>query len=151
GLRVALRLAGIRLETEGRERVPDPRNLLIVANHASHLDGPLLLLALGVDFTVMLKAELFALAPLRPAMRAAGFIGVERGDRGRSADALGAAVEALASGRCLLAFPEGTRSRDGHLGELKKGAFVAAVAAGSRVVPVALFGTRERMPAGRAW
>ena len=150
-LTAAVRLVGIAMATEGRERLGDPRNVLIVANHASHLDGPLLLLALGTDFTVMLKAEIYALAPLRPLARAAGFIGVDRADARSRADALSAATAALAAGQCLLVFPEGRRSRDGRLGELKKGVFAAAVAARSRVVPVAIVGTRDLLPPGRAW
>ena len=151
GLVAAVRLVGIAMDVEGRERLGHPGNVLLVANHASHLDGPLLLLALGVDFTVMLKAELYGLAPLRALVRAAGFIGVDRHDRGSATDALESAAGALAAGRCLLVFPEGTRSRDGRLGELRKGAFAAAIAAGSRVVPIAIAGTRERLPPGRAW
>jgi 1-acyl-sn-glycerol-3-phosphate acyltransferase len=150
-LAAAVRLVGIAVATEGRERLGDPRNVLIVANHASHLDGPLLLLALGIDFTVMIKAELYALAPMRPLVRAVGFIGVDRADTHSRADALSAATAALAAGRCVLVFPEGRRSRDGRLGDLKKGTFAAAVAARSRVVPVAIAGTRHLLPPGRAW
>jgi 1-acyl-sn-glycerol-3-phosphate acyltransferase len=54
----------------------------------------------------------------------------------------------LRDGACFLAFPEGTRSRSGELGEFKKGTFVAAIEAKSRILPVALTGTREMMPRG---
>ena len=57
-------------------------------------------------------------------------------------------ADSLRAGACFLVFPEGTRSRTGELGEFKKGAFVAAIESGSRILPIALEGTRELMPRG---
>jgi 1-acyl-sn-glycerol-3-phosphate acyltransferase len=58
------------------------------------------------------------------------------------------AARSLREGNCFLIFPEGTRTRTGELGPFKKGAFVAALEAGSRIVPAAIEGVRELMPPG---
>lgn len=148
GIKVALRLAGTRIEVSGRERLGDHRNTVIVANHVSHLDAPVLLQALGVDFKAVAKKEVFHFPVFNSVLRLAGFIEVDRGDRSQSTRAIARAVAALKGGDCFLIFPEGTRSRTGELGPFKKGGFVVAMDAGSRVVPVALAGTRELMPRG---
>src|SRR5207245_6831605 len=58
------------------------------------------------------------------------------------------AARSLQEGHCFLIFPEGTRTRTGELGPFRKGAFVAAIEADSRIVPAALQGVRELMPRG---
>lgn len=148
GIRVALFLAGTRIVVEGRERLGDHRNTVIVANHASHLDAPVLLQVLGVDFKAVAKKEVFEVPVFNAVLRYAGFIEVDRADRTQARRAVARAVAALKQGACFLIFPEGTRSRTGELGPFKKGGFVVAMDAQSRIVPVALLGTRERMPRG---
>lgn len=148
GIRVALLLSGTRIEVVGKERLADHRNTVIVANHVSHLDAPVLLQALGVDFKAVAKKEVFRAPVLGSVLRLAGFIDVDRADRAQSTRAIAQAVSALKGGDCFLIFPEGTRSRTGEMGPFKKGGFVVAMEAGSRIVPVALAGTRELMPRG---
>lgn len=148
GIRVALRLTGTTIEVEGRERLRDHRNTVIVANHVSHLDAPVLLQALGVDFKAVAKKEVFRVPVLSSVLRLAGFIEVDRADRTQATRAIARAVAALKGGDCFLIFPEGTRTRTGELGAFKKGGFVVAMDAGSRIVPVTLRGTRELMPRG---
>jgi 1-acyl-sn-glycerol-3-phosphate acyltransferase len=148
GIRVALFLAGTRIVVEGRERLADHGNTVIVANHVSHLDAPVLLLAFGIDFKAVAKKEVFYVPFFSSVLRFAGFIEVDRSNRAQATRAVARAVSALKAGACFLIFPEGTRSRTGELGPFKKGGFVVAMDAGSRIVPVALTGTRELMPRG---
>ena len=146
GFRGAFRLAGIRITTENRERLGDWRNTLIVSNHASHLDAPALFLALRIPFVALAKREVFDIPLFSAVIRRAGFIPIQRGARAEAAGAVALMVAALREGASVLVFPEGTRSRTGDLGPFKKGGFVAAVEAGSRLVPVAVHGTRSLMP-----
>jgi 1-acyl-sn-glycerol-3-phosphate acyltransferase len=146
GLGGAFRLAGIRITAENRERLGDGRNTVIVSNHASHLDAPALYLALRVPFVALAKREVFDLPFFSAVIRRAGFIPIQRGDRTEAAGAVARMVAALRAGACVLVFPEGTRSTTGELGPFKKGGFLAAVEAGSRLVPVAVHGTRTLMP-----
>jgi 1-acyl-sn-glycerol-3-phosphate acyltransferase len=146
GFRGAFLLAGIRITTEDRERLGDGRNTVLVSNHASHLDAPALFLALRYPFVALAKREVFDIPLFSAVIRRAGFIPIQRGDRAEAAGAVARMVAALRDGACVLVFPEGTRSHTGALGTFKRGAFVAALEAGSRVVPVAIQGTRTLMP-----
>jgi 1-acyl-sn-glycerol-3-phosphate acyltransferase len=148
GVRVALWLSGTRVVLEGIERLADPRRTVVMSNHVSHLDAPVLFQVLGVDFKAVAKKEVFAAPFFGAVLRMAGFIEVDRGNREQSHRAMQRTAESLRAGACFLVFPEGTRSRTGELGAFKKGAFVAAIESESRILPVALEGTRELMPRG---
>jgi 1-acyl-sn-glycerol-3-phosphate acyltransferase len=148
GVRVALRIAGTRFDTTGAEHVGGGENTAVMSNHISHLDAPVLFEALGLDLKAIVKKEIFGWPFFGPVLREAGFVAVNREDRAQSAQAVSAAASSLKSGHCFLVFPEGTRSRTGELLTFKKGAFVAAIEARSRIVPVAVYGTRELMPRG---
>ncbi|PYQ03330.1 MAG: hypothetical protein DMF82_13430, partial [Acidobacteria bacterium] len=133
GIGIALILSGTRVVVEGRENLGDTRNIVVMPNHASHLDAPVLFKALGVDFKAVAKKEIFGIPFLGHVLRVAGFIDVDRSDRTQSRAALDRAAESLRKGNCFLIFP----------------AFVAAIEAGSRIVPAALQGVGELMPRGR--
>jgi 1-acyl-sn-glycerol-3-phosphate acyltransferase len=148
GISVALFLGGLRVLVEGREKLGDGRNVVVMPNHVSHLDAPVLFQALGIDFKALAKKEVFKIPFLGHVLRVAGFIDVDRGDRVQARQAVDRAAESLRQGNCFLIFPEGTRTRTGDLGPFKRGAFVAAIEARSRVVPAVLQGTRELMPRG---
>jgi 1-acyl-sn-glycerol-3-phosphate acyltransferase len=149
GVRAALVIGGTRVVAEGLEQLADPRHTVVMSNHVSHLDAPVLFQVLGVDFKAVAKKEVFAAPFFGAVLRMAGFIEVDRGNREQARQAMDRTAASLRQGACFLIFPEGTRSRTGELGEFKKGAFVAAVESGSRILPVALSGTRELMPKGR--
>jgi len=149
GIAVALFLSGTRVVVEGREKLGDARNTVVMPNHVSHLDAPVLFEALGIDFKAVAKKEIFKIPFLGHVLRFAGFIEVDRKDRTQARQALDRAAASLRDGNCFLIFPEGTRTRTGELGPFKRGAFVAAIEAGSRVVPAVLQGVGELMPRGR--
>ncbi len=148
GVRLALILAGTRVLLEGREHLGDGRNTVVISNHASHLDAPALFYSLGLDFKAVVKKEIFSWPFLGRVLRRAGFVAVDRRDRIQAAHSLSRAAESLRAGACFLVFAEGTRSRTGELGPFKKGGFVAAIEARSRIVPVVVHGGRELMPRG---
>jgi 1-acyl-sn-glycerol-3-phosphate acyltransferase len=104
--------------------------------------------ALAPELRAVVKKEIFAWPFLGPILRRAGFVAVDRRDRIQSGQALSRAAQSLRAGHCFLVFAEGTRSRTGELGPFKRGGFVIGLEAGSRIVPVAVHGGRELMPAG---
>lgn len=141
-------LAGVRVEVQGLEHVGEARNTVFMANHLSLLDPAVLLKAIPVDFKVLVKREVFKVPFLGTAMLRAGLIPVDRANREKARRSIGQAVDSLRAGNCFLVFPEGTRSPSGALGEFKKGVFIAAMEAGSRIVPVVVGRTGALLPKG---
>lgn len=146
GLRWAFAIAGIRIVVENRERLADIRNTVLAANHLSHLDPPAIYIGLGVRLVALAKREVFDIPLFSTVIRRAGFLSIQRGDRQDAANAVNKMTVALRGGACVMVFPEGTRSRTGELMPFKKGAFVAAIEAKSRIFPLAVFGTGALMP-----
>jgi 1-acyl-sn-glycerol-3-phosphate acyltransferase len=97
----------------------------------------------------LVKKEFFRIPVLGRAMLQCGFIPVDRKSRAHAVQAIEAAVKSLAAGRSFMVFPEGTRSRDGRLQPLKKGAFVMAIQAQVPIVPISVSGSSKIMPKGR--
>ena len=148
GARAGLWLAGVRAVVEGAERLGQGTNTVVMSNHASHLDAALLIALLPLDFKVVVKKELYGFPFVHNCFDYVGFIKVDRGDPEQARQAVARAVAALRAGSAFLIFPEGTRSPRGELGEFKKGGFVVAIGAGSRIVPVAVQGSAGLMPKG---
>jgi 1-acyl-sn-glycerol-3-phosphate acyltransferase len=132
--------------------------VVFVANHASHLDTPLILGALPQHIASRLvvgaAADYFFGSPLTGAATALLFnaFPVQRGTPGRTGlgghAVRGAARRLLDEGWHVLLYPEGTRSRDGRLGAFGTGAARLCLQTGVPAVPVALTGTHAVMPRG---
>lgn len=148
GARLALWLAGVKLEVQGRERIPRGRPVVFMANHQSNCDPPALLIVLP-SVLVLVKKEFFRVPIMGSAMRLVGFIRVDRKNREQALDAVERGVLALEAGRSFLVYPEGTRSLDGRLQKFKKGVFVMAVKAGAPIVPISVSGSNKIMPKGK--
>jgi len=148
GARMALWLAGVRVELSGRERIPHGQALIFMANHQSNCDPPALLSSLP-PVLVMVKKEFFRVPMIGAAMMACGFIRVDRTNREQALDAVEKGALALKAGKSFLVYPEGTRSPDGRLQKFKKGVFVMALKAGVPIVPVSVSGGAKIMPKGK--
>lgn len=147
--RAGLPLVGVRVVVHGFERLPRGASI-VMANHSSNLDPPVLIPLLPGRVVIYLKASLMKIPVLGYAMRLAGFIPVLRDGSVESAKAASAAAErALGQGSCLVLFPEGTRSRDGSLLPFKRGPFILAMQSGAPVVPVSIVGATRLLPKGR--
>lgn len=145
---VNLRAAGCRVRYEGAEDLEKRPPCIFVSNHQSNLDVWALALVLPVQTRFVAKQSLFRIPIFGAALRAAGFIPVDRADREKAIQSLGAGLAWLRAGNPLLMFPEGTRSRDGRLLPFKKGPFHLAMQADCPVVPVAVNGSGGLMPPG---
>ena len=144
-LRAMARLSGTTVAVEGVDRLPEAPAVL-VANHASYLDGFALIAALPRPVAFVAKAELGEHWLTGRILRRIGAVFVERFDKARGiADVRNLGAEA--SGGLLLFFPEGTFGRIPGLLPFHMGAFT--IAAGNRipVVPVAIRGTRSMLRA----
>jgi 1-acyl-sn-glycerol-3-phosphate acyltransferase len=145
--RLALVLGRCRLRVEGLEHLPATGAAVLAANHASYLDAVVLLAAIPADFRFVAKRELTTYPVIGTVIRKVGHLMVERGDPARSAAGAEHVSRALAEGRLLLVFPEGTFRRDAGLLPFRLGAFKAAVERQRPVIPIAIRGTRDVLPA----
>jgi len=145
GARIALRIAGVRVRAEGIENIP-PGVCVYVSNHASNLDPPVLVGAIPRRVALLAKRELFRLPFLGVAMRLGRFIPVNRSNPSAARASVRLAQRYLRQGISYVIFAEGTRSRDGRLGEFKRGGFLLAIEAGVPVVPVSVIGTQKLLP-----
>lgn len=129
----------------GRENVPAAGPLLVVGNHLTFLEPPLVTAVVPRRMTFLALTDLFAIGWLGPFMRLLGALPVRRGGA-RDLDALRAALELLRRGGAVAIFPEGTRSPDGGLLRANPGVALLALRSGAPVLPVAVVGT-ERIEA----
>lgn len=148
GCKLALWLAGVRLEVSGRERIPTGQAAVFMSNHQGNCDPPAVITILP-PVVAMAKKEFFRVPVLGRAMRIRGFIPVDRKNRERAIKAIEEGVKALGAGRSFMVFPEGTRSRDGRLLPFKKGVFVMAIKAQAPIVPISVSGSSKIMPKGK--
>jgi 1-acyl-sn-glycerol-3-phosphate acyltransferase len=141
----------------GRDKIASVRGpVILVANHASHLDTPVILSAL--PRRLRKRTVVAAAADYFYRNRAVAWLvslvfnttPIERKGGGMSKN--GSHLdELLDDGWNLLLYPEGTRSRDGLPGRIRRGAAVLAAAHNLTIVPIRVSGTREAMPPGRLW
>ncbi len=141
-----VRAAKIDLVVRGVEHIPRGEACVVMANHQSFYDIPVLIQAVPEPMTFVAKAELFRVPVFGRAMTTAGVVRVDRKDRSQSVASLHSATEQLRNGRHIYIAPEGTRSHDGRLGPFKSGGFRMAIEAGARILPVAIDGTRHVLP-----
>jgi 1-acyl-sn-glycerol-3-phosphate acyltransferase len=130
------------------ENGADPRGhtYLVMSNHQSHYDVPVLYYVLGGRMRMVAKKELFSLPLFGRALRDAGMIEVDRGNRARAVECLAATRAQLEAGTHIWIAPEGTRSETGELQPFKKGGFVLALDMGAPILPITIKGTRDVLP-----
>ena len=137
----------LTVEVRNAQVAPPGEAFVVMSNHQSLYDIPVMCQAIDRRMRMVAKAELFRFPVWAGAMRNLGFIELDRGDRAQALQGLKRAQAALASGTSIWIAPEGTRSRDGRLLGFKSGGFHLASAARSRILPVSIDGTRKALPA----
>jgi 1-acyl-sn-glycerol-3-phosphate acyltransferase len=142
-----VRNAHIEVHVEGREHLSRGQTYLVMSNHQSLYDIPVLFEVVGPNIRMITKQELFTVPIFGNALAAGGFISIDRSKRNAAIRSLDRARQLLASGTHVWIAPEGTRSRDGKLLPFKKGAFYLAFEALLPILPVTLRGTRDALPA----
>jgi 1-acyl-sn-glycerol-3-phosphate acyltransferase len=143
--RLLLLSSGVRLQAEHEAPLVPGEAYVLLSNHQSLFDIPVLLATMQVPARFMAKRELFRLPVFGWGLRVGGFIPVARGSQS-ARESFRAATERLQRGEPVLLFPEETRSEDGRLLPFKRGGFLLAQRAGRPVVPVGIRGTLAVRP-----
>lgn len=146
--RLIARLTPVRVEIEGMENVEPGRSYVVVANHQSQYDIPVIYGFCGLDLRWVMKAEIGRIPFVAQGCRAIGHIFIDRSDPEQARAAINRAVADLPDGTGVLFFPEGTRSRNGELLRFRKGAFRVAIDRGLPVLPMTVTGTRAILQPG---
>jgi 1-acyl-sn-glycerol-3-phosphate acyltransferase len=148
-VRTGLRLAGVRIQVEGLERVPAGTACIFMSNHVSNLDPPVLVPLIPGRTSVFLKRSLMKIPVLGYGMRLGEFVPVDRSGNVESAlESTKRAKSVLEKGIHITMFVEGTRSRDGKLLPFKKGPFFLAMESSAPCIPVSISGTESMMRKG---
>jgi 1-acyl-sn-glycerol-3-phosphate acyltransferase len=132
---------GVDLDVSGREHFEGPGPWLIMANHQSHVDIPVLFAALPVTPGFVAKQELDKIPFLSMALRGGEHVLIDRSNRDGARRSIGIVSERVQGGRTVAIFPEGTRGDGQRLAPFKRGAFLIAKSAKVPLVPVGIQGT----------
>ncbi|HEU5260428.1 MAG TPA: AMP-binding protein [Gemmatimonadales bacterium] len=143
GSRLILRLVGCRLSVEGLEELRRRGPFILVANHASYVDSLALVALVPLDFVFVAKREVLSWPVVGTFVRKQRHPTVDRWDPKQSVADAQAVSRVIRGGTSVLYFPEGTFTAATGLRPFRLGAFEAAAATGTPVVPVALRGTRR--------
>ncbi|GAC1301026.1 MAG: hypothetical protein NVS9B2_09810 [Steroidobacteraceae bacterium] len=143
--RVFLRAAGIPFTVAGLDRLPRVP-CVVVANHASYIDGLVAAAALPPDFAFVIKKEMVRVPLAGLLLRRLGSQFVERFNRHKGGVDARRVLKLAATGQSLVFFPEGTFTEIPEVGRFLGGAFTTAARAGMPVVAMAIHGTRAVLP-----
>jgi 1-acyl-sn-glycerol-3-phosphate acyltransferase len=136
-----------RVRIYGAEHVPSRGKLVVVSNHASDFDPPIVSSCVGRPVAYMAKQELFEVPVLSTLIRLYGAYPVNRGSADRSA--IRAALASLEQGWAAGIFLQGTRTPDGRITDPKLGAALIAQKAQALLLPVCLWGTHNILEKGK--
>ena len=147
--RSLVRIAGIRLRVENTHLLDPNQRYILVANHYSYLDIPVIFAAIPQPIRFMAKASLFKIPIFGWAIDRAGFIPIDRKNRRTAVKSFDLAVERIRKGNTIVIFPEEGRSRERKMRPFQRGAFLLALKSELPIVPIAVDGTFEVFPARR--
>jgi 1-acyl-sn-glycerol-3-phosphate acyltransferase len=138
---------GMRVRVHGLENLPAPGEPVVyMANHQSYMDIPTIFAFLPVQFRIIAKESLFKVPFMGWHLSRAGNIPINRSNRREAMRSIARAAERIREGTPVVVFPEGTRSRDGHLQPFKVGSFNLDASAGVPIVPLSIVGTCKVLP-----
>jgi 1-acyl-sn-glycerol-3-phosphate acyltransferase len=142
-----LALSGIRFVVHGAEKIDKRKNYIVIANHGSALDIPVLIAAFPQTLVFMAKKELFRIPIFGWGMAVVGHLCVDRSNARKARTTINKAVTRIQKEKLSVAlFPEGTRSQDGCLGEFRNASFALAIEAKTWVAPMIVRGASALLP-----
>jgi len=140
-------ILAFQVRYSGRENIPSKGGVLVVSNHQSHLDPPLIGLGCPRQMNYLARRSLFAFAPFRWLIASLGAIPIDL--EGSGIDGLKESLRRLRRGEMLLVFPEGTRTYDGRIAPFRPGFTTLAVRSQAAILPAAIDGAFAAWPRRR--
>ena len=143
------KIIGIRIKIEGWENIEPGTAYIYCANHSSLLDIPVLLGSLPGDVRIIYKRELEKIPIFGYGLKRSNLIGIDRTDPRKAMKSLEEAIEKIHCGASVVIFPEGTRDSGKEVAPFKRGGFLIAEKAKVPIIPIAISGTYDLLPAGK--
>jgi 1-acyl-sn-glycerol-3-phosphate acyltransferase len=148
-VRVAGWMCGVTATIQGSEKISPGITYVFLSNHQGNFDAPVLVHAIPRDWSALIKKEMMRLPLFSLVLKQLQFIPIERSNPKNAHMGIERGAVLLSKGKSFLAFPEGTRSRDGRLGEFKKGVFLMAIKAQAPIIPITILNSSTIQPPGR--
>ena len=143
-----LNAAGVELNIYGQEKLDKNQTYIYVTNHSSLFDIPIVIASLNDNVRIMYKRELEKYPVFGYSLKRSPFIPVTRSNPKNAMGSIQEAIDIIKANESVIMFPEGTRSKDGKLGNFKRGAFMLASRSCKPIVPVAIIGSASILPSG---
>lgn len=140
-------LVGLSMRIERRYRFPKTGAALLVANHQSFFDPPLIGLASDRELVYLARKTLFKHKALAGLMSSLGAVPIDQEGVGK--EGIRTILEELGKGRAVLVFPEGSRTPDGRMHELKPGIHLLLKRSQAPIIPVGIAGAYDTWPIWR--
>lgn len=144
--RCVLIICGVKLEVEWKEKIERKRKYLIISNHLSLIDIPVLMVIFNRNIRFIYKKSLTKVPIFGWAMFLGGYVPINRENARSAMQSLHDAAKKLTEDISVAIFPEGTRSRTGETGNFKKGMFVLAEYTQADIIPVSISGSNKVIP-----
>jgi 1-acyl-sn-glycerol-3-phosphate acyltransferase len=141
--------AGIDLRAENLELIDPTQRYILIANHYSYFDIPCIFAAIPQPIRFMAKVSLFKIPIFGWALARSGFIPIDRKNRRTAVKSFDLAGQRIRRGNTIVIFPEEGRSRERAMRPFQRGAFLLALKSELPIVPMAIKGTFDVMPAGK--
>ena len=132
-----IKIIGIDLEVKGLENIPE-EPCVFIGNHSSILDIPILLSTVNRNIGFISKKEILKTPIIGYWLTRTNCVALDRENPRTAITAINDAVENLKKGSSMAIFPEGTRNKEGKVGEFKKGSLKLATKSKSKIVPVSI-------------
>lgn len=143
---VILYISGVTTKIIGLENIDRNHSYIIVSNHQSYFDIPVIIGYFPLSVRMLAKKELFRIPIFGWAIYIAGHISLDRGKGKKAIISLKKASEKIRKKKfSIVVYPEGTRSHDGEVKRFKKGAFRLAIESKLPVLPVSIIGSKRVM------
>jgi 1-acyl-sn-glycerol-3-phosphate acyltransferase len=138
-----LLFSGVRVDGDFMTELDSGQRYIFMSNHQGLYDIPALIVTLPGQTRFLAKRSLFQIPVFGWALKAGGFISIDRENRSRASESFSEAVRRLSEGASAMVFPEGSRSLDGELLPFERGGFLLALKSGLPIVPVGIRGSLE--------